>query len=343
MKRLLSSVVLTGFFFTLSVAWSAPDTYSTQKSTKKKSAKKKAPKKVSAKALADAETSYSKHLTEAAKSSKRPAADRKRDKHRKPVQVLEYIGIKPGMRVVEMMAGRGYYTELLSRAVGPKGKVWAHNNKFVNKRFADKALKKRLAGKRLPNVVRLNTELEDPKLPKNLDVVVMILFYHDTYWMKANRAKMNKAILKALKPGGLFVVIDHHAEQGAGSSQVKKLHRIEASLVKSEVLKAGFVLNGSSGLLRNFQDDRKVNVFKSSIRGRTDRFIFAFRRPKASSKKAEDKGKTTEVIKLSRKVYPAKKKKGKKAPKKPAKKKDTKKKETKKEEKAEDKKEGKKI
>ena len=168
MKRLLSTLLLSGIFLATSAAWSAPAKFSSRKSTKKAGPKKAKPKKVSAKILAAADTSYPAHLTKAVASKDRPEADRKRDKYRKPTQVLNHIGIKPGMRVADMMAGRGYYTELLSRAVGSKGKVWSHNNRFVNKRFADKAMKKRLAGNRLPNVVRLNTELETPNLPKNL-------------------------------------------------------------------------------------------------------------------------------------------------------------------------------
>jgi len=220
------------------------------------------------------------HLLRAVADKRRPVADRRRDAARKPAQVLHFFGIQPGMRVVEMMAGRGYYVEILSRAVGPKGKVWAHNSPYVLKKFAAKALRKRLGGKRLPNVIPHEAELDAPRLPRRLDAVLMILFYHDTYWMKADRAKMNKAIFKALKPGGVFGVIDHHAKKGAGRKEVKRLHRIEASMVKREILKAGFVLESESQLLRNPKDARTINVFRPAIRGKTDRFVFLFRKPK---------------------------------------------------------------
>lgn len=219
------------------------------------------------------------YLQRAVASQARPASDRRRDAARKPGQVMHFFGIRPGMRVLEMMTGRGYYAELLARAVGPKGKVYAHNNNFVMRRFAARPMAKRLRGKRLPNVVLHVAELDKPKLPAKLDVVLMILFYHDTYWMKADRAKMNKAIFKALKPGGVYGVIDHHAKVGTGAKEVKRLHRVEASLVKKEIRKAGFVLVKQSSLLRNPKDTRSINVFRKAIRGRTDRFVLLFRKP----------------------------------------------------------------
>lgn len=225
------------------------------------------------------------HLRAAVAHKERPASDRKRDKFRKPAEVMGFFGIRPGMKVAEMMAGRGYYAELLSRAVGPKGKVYIQNNAFVLKRFANKALKVRLAKGRLANIVRLDRELETPGLPRGLDAVLMILFYHDTYWMKADRAKMNKAIFDALKPGGVYGVIDHHAKAGAGAREVKRLHRVEASLVKQEILRAGFQLVATSGLLRHPEDKRTINVFRPQIRGKTDRFIFLFRKPLPKPKK----------------------------------------------------------
>lgn len=236
-------------------------------------------KKLSAEAAAAAESSVPSYLSQAVNNTKRPEEDRKRDKFRRPQDVLHFFGIKPGMRVAEMMAGRGYYVELLSRLIGSSGKVYAHNNKFVMKRFAEKALQQRLSGNRLPNVVQLTSELDQPRLPSNLDAVLMILFYHDTFWMKADRKKMNQAIFDALKPGGLYGVIDHYAKLGAGGSVAKTLHRVDIEQVKQDILKAGFVLEGESGLLRNYQDDHTVNVFRPEIRGRTDRFILLFRKP----------------------------------------------------------------
>lgn len=210
----------------------------------------------------------------------RPEEDRARDADRKPADVLAFLGISPGMKAADMAAGGGYYTELLARVVGPTGSVLAQNNAYVLDKFAEKPLTERLARPGLEHVTRLDTEFDDPQLPVGeLDAVVMVLFYHDTYWMKTDRARMNAAIFAALKPGGTFGVIDHHATAGAGDRDVKTLHRIEASMVKDEVLAAGFVLEAESQVLRHTDDDRTKNVFDDSLRGKTDRFVLKFRKP----------------------------------------------------------------
>lgn len=211
----------------------------------------------------------------------RPADDKARDADRKPGEVLEFYGIQPGMEVADLMAGGGYYTELLSRIVGPKGKVYAQNNRIALQRFADKQMTARLKDDRLPNVVRLDRELEDPGLPAGgLDAVFLVLFYHDTYWMKVDRAAMNKRIYEALKPGGIYAVIDHHAAAGSEDRDVQSLHRVDAELVKKEILAAGFEFDGESDVLHNPADDRKSNVFKPKVRGKTDQFVFKFRKPR---------------------------------------------------------------
>ena len=207
----------------------------------------------------------------------RPEEDVKRDADRKPQQVMDFFGITPGQTVVELMAGGGYYVELLSQRVGPAGKVFAHNSPFVLKRFAEAPITDRLARPGLSNATRLDTELDDPKLPSGLDAVMIVLFYHDTYWQGVDRPKMNAAIFAALKPGGVYGVIDHYAENGSRDRDVETLHRVDAELVKAEILAAGFELDAESDLLRHPEDDRTTNVFR--MRGKTDRFVFRFRRP----------------------------------------------------------------
>jgi predicted methyltransferase len=210
----------------------------------------------------------------------RPAEDRDRDADRRPAEILSFFGVAPGMKVADMMTGRGYYAELVARVVGDSGVVYAQNNKFVVERFADKPLGERLARPGLQNVVRLDRELEDPGLPAGeLDVVLMVLFYHDTVWQKTDRAAMNRAIFAALKPGGIFGVVDHHAEDGSGERDVKTLHRVDAALVEKEILAAGFELVERSDLLRHPEDERTLNVFDEAIRGKTDRFVYKFRKP----------------------------------------------------------------
>jgi predicted methyltransferase len=207
----------------------------------------------------------------------RPPEDAARDADRKPQEVMDFFGITPGQTVVELMAGRGYYAELLSQRVGPNGKVYAHNSPFVLKRFAEEPLTARLARPSLANVERLDTELDAPGLPDGVDAVVIVLFYHDTYWQEVDRKAMNDAVFRALKPGGIYGVVDHHAEAGSGDRDVQSLHRVDAELVKEEILEAGFELDGESDLLRHPEDDRKTNVFK--MRGKTDRFTLRFRKP----------------------------------------------------------------
>jgi predicted methyltransferase len=182
--------------------------------------------------------------------------------------------------VAELMTGRGYYAEILGRAVGPAGKVYAHNTPFVLDRFAEAPLSERLEAEDLANVVKHDAELEDLTLPEGqLDAVLIILFYHDTYWQEVDRAAMLRGVLAALRPGGVFGVIDHHAEVGSGDRDVKTLHRGDAEMIKAEILAAGFELEAESDLLRRPDDDRTVNVFDDAIRGKTDRFVFKFRKP----------------------------------------------------------------
>ena len=210
----------------------------------------------------------------------RPDKDVARDPLRKPQEVMDFFQIEPGSKVVELMAGGGYYVDLLSRRVGPDGKVWAHNTPFVLERFAESRIAARLENPALSNVTRLDTELEDPKLPPDLDAVMIVLFYHDLYWQEVDRAAMNAAIFEALEPGGVFGVIDHSAVEGRGSDDVQTLHRVEESLVVSEITAAGFVLDTSSDMLRNPDDKRDYNVFDPPDgRDKTDRFVLRFRKP----------------------------------------------------------------
>jgi predicted methyltransferase len=221
------------------------------------------------------------HLTDAVHNPARPDADRRRDRDRKPVEVLSFLGIEPGMRVGELMAGTGYYTEILAAAVGIGGNVYAQNNKFVLERYAEKVWTERLDRPGLSNVVRLDREMEEPGFPEGLDAVLMIRFYHDSCWMKTDRTQLNRAVYKALKPGGTYGVLDHHAEAGSRDRDVFDLHRIDAGMVKEEVLAAGFVLDAESDVLRNPKDDRSTNIFADGgkNRDRTDRFLFRFRKP----------------------------------------------------------------
>ncbi len=214
----------------------------------------------------------------------RPASDSQRDEQRKPVQVLSFLGVSPGMKVVDIMAGGGYYTELLSRVVGPQGVVYAHNHKLYYEFQSDKFVEQRLADQRLGNVLRWDKELVQLDLPANqIDAIFVMLGFHDFYWMKANPEQVISDLFDALKPGGTLGIVDHSAIIGSGDTEAKDMHgihRIDEQLVEQLLTQAGFILDSSSDILRNPQDSRDKAFFDSSlIHQPTDRFVFRFIKP----------------------------------------------------------------
>jgi predicted methyltransferase len=209
--------------------------------------------------------------------------DKKLDASRHPAELIAFLGVTPGAKVAELAVSDGYTTELLAREVGPKGKVWAQNPRFVNERFAEGPWSARLKRPAMHNVVRVDRELEDPFPPDaaELDAVLMYLFYHDTFWMKTDRARMNAAVHGALKKGGVYVVIDHSARAGKGSTEVDSLHRIEERMVREEIEKAGFAYVGDADFLRNPSDTRDWNASPRAAgerRGTSDRFALKFQK-----------------------------------------------------------------
>jgi predicted methyltransferase len=217
-------------------------------------------------------------------ASDRSPEDRALDAGRKPGQLLAFFQIRPGMRVAELAAGGGYTAELLARVVGSGGKVYGQNSKFLLERYAEAPWTQRLKKPVNANVVRLDRDFDAP-LPedvKNLDAVLMVLFYHDTVWMKTDRAKMNRNIFDALAPGGVFGVVDHSAKSGAGLTQVETLHRIEEPLVVKEIEAAGFKLEERASFLENPDDTRDWSASPRTageLRGTSDRFVYRFRKP----------------------------------------------------------------
>ncbi len=213
-------------------------------------------------------------------------ADRKADLYRKPEAVLSFFQLKPGQLVLDVFAGGGYYTELLARTVGNTGHVDAFNNKpYLN--WVGAELSARLDNNRLPNVSRLDAEVDELVLTaKHYDVIFASMAFHDAYyadpaegWPAMDRAALYRKLFQALKPGGVLAVIDHSARAGRGSDDSKSLHRIEESLLRRELEQAGFRFDASSDVLRNPQDDRSVSSFEARIRFQTDRFVLRFKRP----------------------------------------------------------------
>ena len=210
--------------------------------------------------------------------------DRALDAGRHPAEMLAFFDIGPGMKVAELGAGGGYTTELLARAVEPAGLVLGQNSPFVLARFARRPWGERLRRPAMQNVIRLDRDFDDP-FPqglRDLDAVLIVLFYHDTVWLGADRDAMNRAVFAALKPGGLYGVIDHSAGPGSGVSGAKSLHRIEEQVVRDEVQRAGFRLVATADFLRNPDDSRDWNAAPGAARerrGTSDRFVLKFVKP----------------------------------------------------------------
>jgi predicted methyltransferase len=210
----------------------------------------------------------------------RSDADRVIDLRRKPEKLLEFYDVRPGMRVLDLSAGRGYNTELLARVVGPAGTVYAqHSRHFSANRALRAAFEERLKKPVMSRVVYVRHEFEDPVPPEavKLDLVTFMFNYHDTVWMGVDRARMNRAVFNVLKPGGAYVIADHSGRPGTGISETKSLHRIEESVVRREVEAAGFKLVAMADFLRNPDDPRNVPVSKSMVAN--DGFVLKFVRP----------------------------------------------------------------
>jgi len=212
----------------------------------------------------------------------RPAADRDRDAERKPADMLTFAGVKPGMVVVDIMPGSGYFTRLFSNAVGPTGKVVAYEpDEFLTK--FPKALDGAKAVAAEPNHKNVETK-HDPALapgPANVaDVIWTSQNYHDLHNVPGlDLVAFNKVIYGIVRPGGVYVVLDHSAPAGSGAADTSTLHRIDQATVRQEVEAAGFVFDGESKVLANPADPRTAKVFDPSIRGHTDQFVLRFRKP----------------------------------------------------------------
>ncbi len=216
-------------------------------------------------------------------ASDRPAADTARDALRHPAELVAFAGIKPGDQVADIMPGTGYFTRIFANAVGPKGAVYAIVPSELAK-VAPKipeAMKALAADPAFPNVKTLVMPAASTAAPVPLDVAWTSNNYHDLYGFfgAAEAAAFDAAVFKALKPGGVFIVIDHVAPPGSAGADAATLHRIDPETVKAQVLAAGFKLTAESPILANPSDPHTAKVFDPAIRGRTDQFVFKFTKP----------------------------------------------------------------
>jgi predicted methyltransferase len=209
----------------------------------------------------------------------RSDADRNTDKRRDPVKLLNFIGVKKGMMVLDMEAGAGYTTELLARAVGPTGVVYAQDSAEVIERVKDK-FDLRAQSPAMKRVIHVVRNYDDPLPPNvsNLDLITFFFAYHDMTYMQVDRAEMNRKLFAALKPGGYLLITDHSAKVGDGTSVGKTFHRIEESVLRKEIEAAGFKLVAEGNFLRHPEDTRDVIVFRAPTP--VDEFALKYQKPK---------------------------------------------------------------
>lgn len=226
------------------------------------------------------------NVQEALENPARTEKDRDLDAKRKPSEVLEFFGIKSGMKVLDVFGGGGYYAEILSYLVGEEGSVTLYNNSPWNN-FVNKSVTERLKDNRLSNVKRVVLEPADlDNLEEKFDAAIFVLGMHDIYyvneedgWPAIDKEGFLANIHRLLKDGGVLGIIDHNAAPGTDPSVVgKSVHRVDPAVVIKDVQAAGFTFEGESNILRNPEDNLEIIVFDQSIRWKTDRSVLKFRK-----------------------------------------------------------------
>ena len=209
----------------------------------------------------------------------RTDADRQADQRRQPAKMLAFTGVQTGMKVLDMEASAGYSTELLARAVGPSGTVYAQDSAAVIERFVKDKFDIRAQKPAMKNVVHVIRDFDDPIPPdvSNLDLITFFFAYHDITYMEVDRAVMNKKMFASLKPGGFLIIADHSAKPGDGVNVAKTLHRIEESTLKQEIEAAGFKLVAEADFLRHPEDPRDAKVFQPTVPN--DEFVLKYQKP----------------------------------------------------------------
>ena len=223
--------------------------------------------------------------SEAVAHQGRSADDIKRDEIDHPAEVLRLAGIRRGMKVADFLAADGYYSQLLSYIVGPKGHVYLLNNEPYDK-WTNNEWQVRLAGGKLPNVEHRTISLQYLGFPaRSLDALVLVKVYHDLYWQpdngpwpKIDPGAVLTEMARVLKPGGILLLVDHSAKPGSGTTVAGTLHRMDADYARADFEKHGFKLVATSNVLRRADDPRDMLTYKGEMLGKTDRFVMVFRR-----------------------------------------------------------------
>lgn len=212
-------------------------------------------------------------------SPSRPQADRDQDSYRHPDQVIRFFGIERGDKVADLLTGGGYWTRILVPLVGGDGRVYAGNNPFFAQYFGE-AFNALLAEPAFAGVMRIDGPVDRLALPTDgsLDAVIMVMAYHDLFLTSEDRGALNRKVFAALKPGGVYGIVDHAAAQGAGATKVQSLHRIEQQVVVGEIEAAGFKLAREGDFLHIAADDHSAAIF--TLAGKTDRFVLRFEKPR---------------------------------------------------------------
>src|SRR4051812_36588084 len=216
----------------------------------------------------------------------RPQADRERDADRKPAECIAFAGLKAGQRIADLLPGGGYFTRIFSGVVGPKGEVIAvatpkRPDAPPDRPEPSAAVRAIAADPHYKNVNVSVEKLTELKLPEKLDMVWTSQNYHDVHNVpNIDVGAFNKAVYQSLKPGGIYIVIDHATEKGAGFTATSTLHRSDPEAVKTEVAEAGFEFVGASDVIANPADDHTTAVFEKGLHDKTDRYLLKFRKPK---------------------------------------------------------------
>jgi predicted methyltransferase len=238
--------------------------------------------------LTSAEAVQPDYIAAALSDPARPNDQIEQDVWRQPAALIAFAGIKPGDRIADYMPGNGYFTRLFSRVVGPHGRVYAYlpSQQLANCEPTETAGTLALKGDHRYANVQVMTGVSDQfSPPEKLDLVWTAQDYHDfhdKFMVPTDVPRLNAAIFKALKPGGVFLVIDHVASPGSGLRDTETLHRIDPDTIRSEVSQAGFVFEAQSAMLRNPYDSHALLVFDPAIRHKTDQVVFRFRKQNVS-------------------------------------------------------------